>query len=407
VDQAVEPRCWAVLGVLRQLSSLRVSTAGEHGDYLQHITAAAPQLTELCYRTTECVIGAEGLASVTRLRSLASLQLDVRENGGPQVVGSCTALTALTHLGLEVGCGEELEEVQGLVAALGKLAGLRSLKLVWDSEGELEGVELQPLSALQGLTALTVLGPSLCGEQARVLAGLGALQNVEVAFTHVAAAAAAGLARLRDSNVSVVLCPQPHDAVPVVEVAGELSVFDTELACFGTRQLHTLFVICRDGYHSSCAHAQQLQQGLQGCTQLRALRIYSSAALHADVLSLAPGCGRLEHLHLGLLGHGSVHGGSAQPHVLVLLAGCSRLRQLTLHGVKGLSEGTLCALMVLPSLRLLRLLGCAAALSQERCQALAGQLGRHRLQVDVVVDDGSLRAMWMIERLEDMWREAA
>jgi hypothetical protein len=98
VDQAVEPRCWAVLGVLRQLSSLRVSTVGEHGDYLQHIMAAAPQLTELCYRCNECEIGAEGLASVTRLRSLASLQLDVRENGGLQVVGSFTALTALTHL---------------------------------------------------------------------------------------------------------------------------------------------------------------------------------------------------------------------------------------------------------------------------------------------------------------------
>jgi hypothetical protein len=126
------------------------------------------------------------------------------------------------------------------------------------------------------------------------------------------------------------------------------------------------------------------------------------------VLSLALGWGRLEHLHLHLcLKGGSVHdGGAQQPHMLALLAGCRQLRQLTLRGVKGLSEGTLSALMMLPSLRLLRLLGCDAALSQERCQALAGQLGRHRLQVDVVVDDGSLRAAWMMGQLAERWREA-
>jgi hypothetical protein len=227
---------------------------------------------------------------------------------------------------------------------------------------------------------------------------------VEVQFTDLAAAAAAGLARLRESDVFVASLPAPGD-VPV-EVGGELSVFDSDLACFSTRQLHTLFATCRDGDDSRCTHAQQLQQGLQGCTQLRALRVTSSAALHAGVLSLAPGWGRLEHLHLSL-GWGPAEG-AQQPHTLaLLLAGCRQLRQLTLRGVQGLSEGTLSALMMLPSLRLLRLLGCDAALSQERCQALAGQLGRHRLQVDAVVDDGSLRAAWMIGRLADMWRDAA
>jgi hypothetical protein len=268
-----------------------------------------------------------------------------------------------------------------------------------------EGVELQPLSALQGLTALTILGTSLCGEQARVLAGPGALQSVEVDFTDLAAAAAAGLARLRDS-LSVGIAPFPPPGDVPVEVGGELSVYDTDLACFSTRQLHKLAVTCSVGDYISCTHAQQLQQGLQGCTQLRALRIASSAALHADVLSLAPGWGRLEHLHLSLKG-GSALDGGAQPHLLVLLAGCSRLRQLTLRGVKGLSEVLVCALMMLPSLRLLQLLGCNAALSQERCQALVGQLGRHQLQVDVVVDDGSLRAAWMAEEFEEGWWQDA
>jgi hypothetical protein len=93
---------------------------------------------------------------------------------------------------------------------------------------------------------------------------------------------------------------------------------------------------------------------------------------------------------------------------LAVLAGCSRqLRQLTLMGMAYLPESTLVALMLgLPQLRLLRLLGCSAAPSQERCQALVGQLQLHELQVDVVVWDGSARAGWMMERLAERWREA-
>jgi hypothetical protein len=91
-----------------------------------------------------------------------------------------------------------------------------------------------------------------------------------------------------------------------------------------------------------------------------------------------------------------------------LLASCNRqLRQLTFGGLD-LPESTLVALMAgLPQLRLLRLLGCGAALSQERCQALLGQLGLYELQVDVVVgDDGSCRARWMMGQLAERWREA-
>jgi hypothetical protein len=92
----------------------------------------------------------------------------------------------------------------------------------------------------------------------------------------------------------------------------------------------------------------------------------------------------------------------------VLADGSRQLRQLTLVRMAHLlPESTLVALMVrLPQLRLLRLLGCSAALSQERCQALVGQLQLYELQVDVVVDDGSGRARWMMRGLAEKWREA-
>jgi hypothetical protein len=79
--------------------------------------------------------------------------------------------------------------------------------------------------------------------------------------------------------------------------------------------------------------------------------------------------------------------------------------QLKLFAGGALPESTLVALMVgLPQLRRRRLLGCSAALSQERCQALVGQLQVYELLVDVVVDDGLCRARWMMERLEERWR---
>jgi hypothetical protein len=87
-----------------------------------------------------------------------------------------------------------------------------------------------------------------------------------------------------------------------------------------------------------------------------------------------------------------------------LRKGCSRLRRLTLQGIKGLNANTaLPALTRLPCLRLLRLLGCGKAVCQEQCQALVGRLGLHWLQVDVVVVDGSLWDEWMMERLAERW----
>jgi hypothetical protein len=49
-------------------------------------------------------------------------------------------------------------------------------------------------------------------------------------------------------------------------------------------------------------------------------------------------------------------------------------------------------------LRLLRMLGCSAALSQERCQTLVGRLQLYELRVDVVVNDGSL-LFWSVAAL--------
>jgi hypothetical protein len=96
---------------------------------------------------------------------------------------------------------------------------------------------------------------------------------------------------------------------------------------------------------------------------------------------------------------------------VAVLAGCRQLKQLTLYNryndVAEPEEAALVALMRgLPKLRLLRLLACSKQLSQDRCQALVGQLGLCALQVDVVVADGSARAEEMLAALEAQWREA-
>ena len=117
---------------------------------------------------------------------------------------------------------------------------------------------------------------------------------------------------------------------------------------------------------------------------------------------------QLQHLCLHVERSGSSSSSTKAPAWDALAAGCSQLRQLTLWGASPLSEQMLVALMAgLPQLRLLRLLGCDPELSQERCQALVGRLGLWGLQVDVVVDDGSARAHWVIGELAAArWREA-
>ena len=114
---------------------------------------------------------------------------------------------------------------------------------------------------------------------------------------------------------------------------------------------------------------------------------------------------QLRCLHLKLSQHQGPH-----PHVLrvpaLLAQGCRQLRQLTLQGMGQLSTDMLRALMLLPELRLLRLLGCCgSAASQEACQALLGQLRCYQLQVAVVEDAVRSAGRWMVGQLAEGWRQ--
>ena len=137
-------------------------------------------------------------AQITRLRGLRSLHVSHTE--GAAAAQAFPALQGLTHLWLSLVRGQRPD--QGLLGALGQLAGLASLHL-----GDCCGVALEPLAALQQqLTALD-LGYCVCPERA---AGEGAgwpgaaapadgeLQGTSV---HPATAAAAGLSRLQEARV--------------------------------------------------------------------------------------------------------------------------------------------------------------------------------------------------------------
>jgi hypothetical protein len=137
--------------------------------------------------------------------------------------------------------------------------------------------------------------------------------------------------------------------------------------------------------------------------QLRGLQLCSILALHPQVLEAVAACSQLTSLHLYVTRRREGASAPAAGGLAALARGCSRLRRLTLQGIEGLSADTLPALMRLPCLRLLRLLGCSPAVGQEQCQALVGRLGLQELQVDVVVVDGLPRAGWMKARLAEGW----
>jgi hypothetical protein len=181
-----------------------------------------------------------------------------------------------------------------------------------------------------------------------------------------------------------------------VQAPGQLRTYSACLASFDLSSVHTLELLDK---HCHWDLEKALRQQLPGCPHLRALRLVPPETLQA-----IPALPQLQHLSLFCHAHTPL----LDCGRLAVLAGCSRqLRQLTLEGMAGLPESTLVALMVgLPQLRLLRLLGCNAALSQERCQALVGRLQLYELQVDVVVNDGSERADWFMRELRGRWREA-
>jgi hypothetical protein len=229
---------------------------------------------------------------------------------------------------------------------------------------------LASLGQLQRLTSLTLDGNIFFEhDDALALASLGQLRRLEANFYNPATAAAAGLARLEECRVQVF---SAHESERVL-LPGRVQLYGLE--GFDLSRVHTLSLA---GSHSV------LQQALQAVAALPQLQ-------H---LPLQPVCYPRHQSSRQLTG------------AMAVLAGCRQLKQLTLVGMVGLLEGIVMALMLLPRLRLLRLLGCSPRLSQERCQALVGQLRLYELQVDVVVDDGSARACWMMRKLGESWREA-
>jgi hypothetical protein len=386
-DEELASPCWAALGSLEQLNSLRLHLrqGGEEGEHLRRIVDAAPQLQELWLGSEHC-FGPEQLACLTGLRSLGSLTVAVAAEAAPALL-SLTALQGLTHLSLS-GCHSEQ-----LLAAVGQLTGLASLAL-WDRGNS--ATPLHPLTALQQLTSLC----SNCsiGEQdAQVLAGLGQLRRLAASFFSPAAATAAGIARLEECRVDAFTVMALQGGA-TAQAPGQLRTYSACLAGFDLSSVHMLELeVCIDDMKAAA-----LRQQLSRCPQLRALRLewFTRQPLQVlEALQAHEALPQLQHLCL------CARSFDPQPDCgrLAVLARCSRqLRQLTLEGMADLPESTLVAPMVgLPQLQLLRLLGCSAALNQERCQALVGRLQLYEVQVDVVVDNGSGRAWWMIRELLD------
>jgi hypothetical protein len=116
---SMEPGSWSALRSLAQLTSLRLMAEDKDGSHLQHIAAAAPQLQQLHYRTSNMLGSQHGASSLASLRSLASLHLQLPKDGGAQLVVALAALPGLTHLGLALyrDCSSELLQ---LMQALGQ-----------------------------------------------------------------------------------------------------------------------------------------------------------------------------------------------------------------------------------------------------------------------------------------------
>jgi hypothetical protein len=177
---------------------------------------------------------------------------------------------------------------------------------------------------------------------------------------------------------------------------------ESGLRWFDTSQVHVLELHDLK-YARAGLYAAAVSQALRSSPQLRGLQLKSRHVLHPRMLQAVAACSHLTNLHLAAIWEA---GPSAADSLAALAQGCSRLRRLTLQGIELLSPSMLPALMQLPCLRLLRLLGCSEAVGQEQCQALTGRLGLQELQVDVMVAaDGLLRAGWMTDRLAEGWRK--
>jgi hypothetical protein len=245
-----------------------------------------------------------------------------------------------------------------------------------------------------------------------VLARLGALRTLEAHFVGPAAAAAAGLHRLQGVT-ALVKSLEAAGPIPPIQLAEGCCLRlrgSKALRCFDTSQVHVLELhnleYAGAEYVGAGLDAAAVSQALRGAApQLRGLQLRISLALDPQVLQAVAACSQLTSLHLEVTRRrGEGMAAPAADGLAALALGCSRLRRLTLQGIQQLSADMLPALMRLPCLRLLRLLGCGKAVCLEQCQALVGRLGLQELQVDVVVAaDGSLRAEWMMDRLAEGW----
>jgi hypothetical protein len=412
--EGLEPSSWAALAGLTQLTSLRISLLHTPEKQLQQIVDAAPQLQQLWLGPNPgqndkvpCEV-----ACLTGLRSLSSLQLYVQMQDA-HMLPSFTALLGLTHLGLYLGNSGPPDQ---LLAAVAQLTGLASLCL----EGFRPAGEgmVMPLATLQQLTSLVLLNDSdpysgvayLGRGEALVLASLGQLRRLHAAFASPAAAAAAGLARLEECKVEV--DGTEPGGEPAASLSGRVEL--SRLAGFDLSRVHALSVRLVDIFYEDeledVDDVDELGRHLPSCQQLCSLSIAGVGTVFvpspAKVLQAVAALPQLQHLRLQYCSDiqctppaQKSSGMLAWSVMDELLSGCRQLKQLTLVGMVGLLEGTVAALMLLPRLRLLRLLGCSPGLSQERCQALMGQLRLYELQVDVVVDDGLARARWMMSKL--------
>jgi hypothetical protein len=408
VDERLDPLSWAALASLTQLTGLHLSLDGaSYEQHLQQIVEAAPLLQELWVDGHGALPGQ--MACLTGLRSLSSLHLDVTLDDA-QALRAFTALRSLTHLGLRL---DSMEPLDALLAAVAQLSGLASLSL---DRTELDVVvTVLPLVTLQKLTSLVLDRYVTLGhDDALALASLAQLRRLHALFGSPAAAATAGLARLEECKVGMYHTDQDQEELgELVSLSGRVEL--DFLEGFDLSRVHTLSLINICRYEAG--RDEELCLHLPNCLHLHALSIDGSDAvlLQAAVLQAVAALPQLQHLRLQLFGYTDPFSKLDFSGIAALMAGCRQLKQLNLVAMTGLQEGTVGALMQMPRLRLLRLLDCSPGLSQERCQALAGQLRLYELQVDVVVDDGSGRAEWMMSKLGgrggrgalgERWREA-
>jgi hypothetical protein len=237
----------------------------------------------------------------------------------------------LTHLGLDLGGGEPLD---ALLAAVAQLTGLASLSLD-GCELDEDGAVL-PLVTLQRLTSLTLDCYATLGhDDALALASLGQLRRLHATFDSLAAAAAAGLAKLEECNVYV---DGGHEG-ELVSLPGRVELDGDGLEGFYLSRLHTLSLI------DIGTPADELCLHLPSCQQLRALSIGGSHAVppRAAVLQAVTALPqlqhlRLQHLHLRLSAYVDPSSKPDFSGMAALMAGCRQLKQLTLVAMVGLQE---------------------------------------------------------------------